>query len=138
MWEYEHSAETTAPQQALWHRWSDMAAWPSWNDGIEKIKIDGPFAAGTTFTMTPPGMNPCACALWRSCPASRSPTRWTPATCRTHPAPARAAAGRPDSGDLPDRDHRPGRRPGRAGDLGPAITGDFPEVLTALVKLAEA
>jgi len=26
-----------------------------WNDGIEKIQIDGPFAIGTTFQMTPPG-----------------------------------------------------------------------------------
>ena len=44
MWEYEHSAETIATQEKLWRHWTDMAAWPSWNDGIEKIEIDGPFA----------------------------------------------------------------------------------------------
>jgi hypothetical protein len=35
MWEYEYSVETTAAPEALWHHWSDMAAWPQWNDGIE-------------------------------------------------------------------------------------------------------
>src|SRR5579859_2115665 len=58
MWEYEHSVETTASPQALWARWSDMAGWPHWNDGIERIEIDGPFTVGTTFTMTPPGDEP--------------------------------------------------------------------------------
>jgi hypothetical protein len=54
MWEYEHSVVTSVAPEALWHRWSDMAAWPEWNDGIEKMQIDGPFEVGTTFTMTPP------------------------------------------------------------------------------------
>src|SRR4051794_12105258 len=58
MWEYEHSVETTATPAALWRHWSDMAAWPVWNEGIEKIEIGGPFAVGTTFTMTPPGEDP--------------------------------------------------------------------------------
>src|SRR5579859_1333228 len=55
MWEYQHSVETTAAADALWRHWSDMAAWPQWNDGIAKLEIDGPFAVGTTFRMTPPG-----------------------------------------------------------------------------------
>lgn len=55
MWEYEHSVDTAAAPDAIWRHWSDMAAWPQWNDGIEKITIDGPFAVGTTFTMTPRG-----------------------------------------------------------------------------------
>ena len=58
MWEYEHSAETTAAPQVVWRLWSDVAGWPQWNNGIEKITVDGPFAVGTTFTMTPPGDEP--------------------------------------------------------------------------------
>ncbi|HYZ57167.1 MAG TPA: SRPBCC family protein, partial [Streptosporangiaceae bacterium] len=63
MWEYEHSVETTAAPEVVWRHWSDMAAWPQWNSGIEKITIDGPFAAGTTFTMTPPGDEPIQMCL---------------------------------------------------------------------------
>ena len=58
MWEYEYSLETSAGPGALWRHWADMAAWPQWNDGIETIDVHGPFAVGTTFTMTPPGDEP--------------------------------------------------------------------------------
>ena len=34
--------------------------WKTWNAGIEHIDIDGPFAAGTWFTMKPPGEDPLA------------------------------------------------------------------------------
>jgi uncharacterized protein YndB with AHSA1/START domain len=52
MWEYEHSVQTTASPEALWRHWSDLRSWPQWNTGIERIETDGPFAVGTTFTMT--------------------------------------------------------------------------------------
>src|SRR6266516_7617650 len=55
MWEYEYSHETRADAGALWRHWADMAGWSQWNDGIEAIDVEGPFAVGTTFTMTPPG-----------------------------------------------------------------------------------
>src|SRR5207248_557441 len=55
MWEYEYSAETAVAPQALWRCWSDMEAWPEWNDGLDEIEIDGPFEVGTEFTMTLPG-----------------------------------------------------------------------------------
>jgi len=58
MWEYEHSVDSPAAPEAVWRIWSDVAAWPRWNHGIEKITIDGPFAPGTRFTMTPPGEGP--------------------------------------------------------------------------------
>ena len=49
MWEYEHRVETTATAPELWRHWSDMAAWPSWNAGIQKIDVDGyvPFEKGS-------------------------------------------------------------------------------------------
>ena len=58
MWEYEYSHQTSATPEALWRHWADMPAWPQWNDGIETIDVEGPFAVGTTFTMTPPGDEP--------------------------------------------------------------------------------
>jgi len=138
MWEYEHSVKTTAPRQALWRRWSDMAAWPSWNDGIEKIEIDGPFAVGTTFTMTPPGDEPVRLRIVEIVPGESFTDQMDAGNFvvrtlhRLEP--------------LPDGRTRVIYRTeitGPAADqvgpqLGPAITGDFPEVLAALVKLAEA
>jgi uncharacterized protein YndB with AHSA1/START domain len=58
MWKHEHSVETTATPEALWRHWSDMATWPQWNDSVDAIDVEGPFAVGTIFTVTPPGQEP--------------------------------------------------------------------------------
>jgi uncharacterized protein YndB with AHSA1/START domain len=137
MWEYEHSVETAAPADVVWCLWSDIAGWPRWNAGVEQITIDGPFAAGTTFTMTPPGDEPIRMRL-------------------TEVVPGQLFTDEMDAGDFVVRTmHRlepaPGGRTriiyrteltGPAADqagpqLGPAITADFPGVLAALAKLAE-
>jgi uncharacterized protein YndB with AHSA1/START domain len=136
MWEYEYSTETTATPEALWRYWSDVAAWPEWNAGVEKIEVDGPFAVGTTVTMTPPGDEPIGLRLVEVVPGERFTDEM-------------------DAGDFVVRtEHRleptaTGTRvvyrteiTGPAADqvgpeLGPAITADFPDVVAALVKLAE-
>ncbi|MGV9902340.1 polyketide cyclase [Streptomyces sp. NPDC003388] len=58
MWEYEHSIETGANPEAIWRLWADVENWGTWNAEIEKIEKNGPFAAGTQITMTPPGDAP--------------------------------------------------------------------------------
>ncbi|HZR49887.1 MAG TPA: SRPBCC family protein [Streptosporangiaceae bacterium] len=137
MWEYEHSVATTASAEALWRHWSDVPAWPSWNAGIEKIEIDGPFQVGTAFTMTPPGDDPVSMRLTEVVPgelftdemdagdfAVRTTHRLTP-----------TADGRTR---VTYRTEITGPAAGQVGpELGPAITADFPEVLAALVALAE-
>jgi Polyketide cyclase / dehydrase and lipid transport len=55
VWSYEHGVETTAEPAAIWRRWADVERWPEWNDDIERIRIDGPFQAGSTISMTPRG-----------------------------------------------------------------------------------
>lgn len=42
--------ETTidATPQAVWAVWSDMTAYPSWDPREETMRLDGPFATGTT------------------------------------------------------------------------------------------
>ncbi|GAA3453734.1 SRPBCC family protein [Dactylosporangium matsuzakiense] len=137
MWEYQHSAETTAAPEVLWRHWSSIAEWPRWNAGIAAIEVDGPFAAGTEFTMTPPDGEPLRMRL----------TEVVPGTLFTDEM---------DAGDFVVRTvHR--LEPGEAGatrvvyrteitgpaadqvgpQLGPAITADFPDVVAALVRLAE-
>lgn len=57
MWAHEETIETSATAARVWELFSDVARWKDWNAGIETIQIHGPFKAGTTFTMHPPGQD---------------------------------------------------------------------------------
>lgn len=137
MWEYEHSARTSASPEAVWRHWSDMAAWPVWNAGIDTMEIGGPFAVGTTFTMTPPGEDPVTMRL-------------------TEIVPGELFTDEMDAGEFVVRTMHRLRPAGTGGTtivyrteitgpaadqigpvIGPAITADFPDVLAALAKVAE-
>jgi hypothetical protein len=41
-------ATLAGDQQAIWDTWTDMASYPSWDPREEELRIDGPFAVGTT------------------------------------------------------------------------------------------
>jgi uncharacterized protein YndB with AHSA1/START domain len=137
MWEYEYAIETEAAPSALWRFWSDIAGWPAWNDGIEKIEVDGPLEPGTTFRMTPPGEEPVRMRI-------------------AEVEPGLSFVDEFDAGEFVVRTvHRLEPQPGGgtrivyrtefvgpAADqvgpqLGPQITADFPDVLAALVRAAE-
>jgi hypothetical protein len=137
MWEYEHSVETTASAEALWQHWSDVPTWPSWNAGIEKIEIAGPFQAGTAFTMTPPGDDPVSMRLTEVVPGELFTDEMDAGdfVVRTVHRLAPVPGGRTR---ITYRTEITGPAAGQAGpELGPAITADFPDVLSALVTLAE-
>ena len=138
MWHYEHSVDTTANQETLWRLWSDIPGGPRWNEGIAQIEFGGPFVAGSKFTMTPPGQDPIEMRIIEVVPGELFTDGM-------------------DAGDFLVRtihrldDARDGRTrvtyrteiTGPAADdvgpmLGPEITADFPQVIAALVKLAEA
>jgi len=55
MWTYEFSATAEVTPSAVWTLWADPLSWHTWNDGVGEVEVHGPFAAGTAFTMTPPG-----------------------------------------------------------------------------------
>ncbi|MFI5912243.1 SRPBCC family protein [Dactylosporangium sp. NPDC051541] len=138
MWAYQHSVETTAAPEVLWRHWSAVAQWPEWNAGVARISIDGPFEAGTSFTMTPPGEEPLRMRL-------------------TEVVPGKLFTDELDAGEFVVRTVH-SLEPGAAGttrvvyrteisgpaadavgpQVGPAITADFPDVLAALVRLAES
>lgn len=138
MWTCEHSVETTASPGSIWRLWSDVATWGEWNADIEQIEISGPFAPGSTIAMTPVGEDTVELRIAEA-------------------SEPRLFVDEADLGDVLVRtthriDPRDGGRSlvtyrmeisGPAADavgpeLGPQISGDFPETLAALVERAGA
>jgi len=138
MWEYEYSVDTAVAPDTVWRYWSDPATWPQWNKGIEKIQIDGPFTVGTTLQMTPPGENPIALRLVDIVPGELFTDEMDAGdfTVRTLHRLEQTAAGMTR---IIYRTEITGSAADLVGpQLGPAITADFPDVLAALVRVAES
>jgi uncharacterized protein YndB with AHSA1/START domain len=136
MWEYEYRLETSAAPEALWRHWADMASWPQWNDGIETITADGPFAVGTVFTMTPPGEEPILMRLTEIKPGESFTDEMDAGdfVVRTEHRLEPAADGQTR---IVYRTEITGAASGQVGpELGPQITADFPEVVAALARRA--
>ena len=133
MWTHEESIETSAVPSRVWALFADVARWKDWNAGIESIELHGPFIAGTTFTMRPPGQDPLTSTLTEVKPNQSfidetvvDDTRVL-VSHKLEPLPSggtRIIYSTEISGP-------------EAAAIGPMVTGDFPEVLAALKKLAE-
>ena len=48
-------AHSSAAPTAFFARWADMASWPEWNADTEWVRLDGPFAEGSTGQLKPRG-----------------------------------------------------------------------------------
>jgi hypothetical protein len=48
-------ATSIAPPAAFFARWADMDTWPEWDEAVQWVRRDGPFAEGTTGTLKPKG-----------------------------------------------------------------------------------
>jgi hypothetical protein len=48
-------ATSTAAPSAIFARWADVATWPEWNTDTEWVRLNGPFATGTTGVLKPKG-----------------------------------------------------------------------------------
>src|SRR5881296_3800174 len=68
MWSTEHAIETAAAPEAIWKLWADVAGWPAWNADLEKAELSGPFAAGSTITMTSPDQDPIRLRIAEAAP----------------------------------------------------------------------
>ena len=114
-----------------------MPAWPRWNDGIERIDVDGPFEAGTTFTMTPPGAEPIRMRLVEIEPGTSFTDEMDAGdfVVRTEHRLEPAAGGLTR---IVYRTQITGAAAGQVGpELGPQVTADFPEVVAALARRAK-
>jgi hypothetical protein len=132
-WQQQFSIETSASPAAIWRRFRDVAGWKRWNAGIEAIELEGPFQDGTWFTMKPPGQDALRSQLIyvRENEGFIDETRVGDLTVQV--------AHRIES--LPAHRTRitysVHARGAGAAEIGPAISSDFPDVLAALVALAE-
>ncbi len=55
MFSTEASFITKANPETIWKLWSEVSTWHLWDDGIEAVTLEGPFAAGSAGTLTPKG-----------------------------------------------------------------------------------
>ena len=133
MWTATTTIATTASPQALWRLFEDVAGWTAWNAGIEHAALDGPFAAGSTFEMKPPGMDALRSTLRDVRPHEGLVDETVLEDTRflvSHELQALDCGG--------TRVVYAVRVEGpEAATLGPLVTADFPEVLAALKALAE-
>lgn len=138
MWATEHSVETTASPEAIWRLWSDVGSWPEWNADIEHIEISGPFAQGSTISMTPIGDDPVELRIAEAAEPDLfvDEADLGDVVVRTTHRIARLDEGRIR---VTYRMEITGPAADTIGpELGPQISGDFPETLAALVRQAES
>jgi uncharacterized protein YndB with AHSA1/START domain len=137
MWTNEQSIETTASAEAVWRLWSDVSGWADWNADIEHIELSGPFAAGSTITMTPAGQDPVELRIAEAVEPKSfvDEADLGDVVVRTTHSVERVDD---DRNRVTYRMEISGPAADSVGpELGPQISGDFPETLAALVERAE-
>lgn len=136
MWDYEYSATAEVTPNAVWTLWADPLGWHAWNDGVGEVEVHGPFAAGTAFTMTPPGQDTIHMTITEVVPDQA----WTD-VCEF---PGLLITTRHLIDDLGGgrtkvtyRTEITGEAAAEVGpELGPQICADFPDVVTKLLAMA--
>src|SRR4029450_9568756 len=137
MWINEQSIETAASPEAIWRLWSDVAGWPEWNADIEHIEISGPFAVGSTISMTPVGQDPIELRIAEAVEPELfvDEAKLGDVVVRTIHRVERLEG---DRSRVVYRMEISGEAADTAGPApGPKISADFPEVLSALARRAE-
>jgi Polyketide cyclase / dehydrase and lipid transport len=131
---YTYSVEADVPASAVWALYEDVDSWPSWDAQAERITREGPFAAGSGGTMKFRGQDPLPYRLAKVEPL-REFVDETPVgdvVVRVSHLLETLASGRLRITYGAEID---GPRE-QAEQLGPAITGDFPDTIDSLIALA--
>jgi hypothetical protein len=138
MWSTEHSVDTSAAPEEIWQLWADVGAWPEWNGDIERIELNGEFAAGSRILMTPIGEETVELLIADAVEPElfvdeahlgEIVVRTTHRVERTDAEHSRVTYRMEITGADAD---------GLGPQIGPEISGDFPETLAALVARAES
>jgi Polyketide cyclase / dehydrase and lipid transport len=137
VWTNEHSIETAASPEAIWRLWSDVAGWSEWNADIEHIEMSGPFAAGSTISMTPVGQDPIELRIAETSEPDLFVDEATLADVVVRTI-HRVEGLEGDRSRVVYRMEITGPAADTVGpELGPQISADFPETLSALAQHAE-
>jgi uncharacterized protein YndB with AHSA1/START domain len=138
MWANEHSVETSAAPEQIWRLWADVARWPEWNGDIERIELIGPFAAGSRILMTPIGDETVELRITEAVEPDRfvDEADMGEVVVRTIHHVRRID---PDRARVTYRMEITGPAADTLGpQIGPEISGDFPQTLAGLVARAES
>lgn len=137
MWTAEHTIETTAATDAIWRAWADVSSWPEWNADLAQAELSGEFAAGSAIRMTSVDGDTIELRIAQA----EKPQLFVDeaelggVTVRTTHRVEDAGA---DRGRIVYRMEISGPEADTIGpELGPQISGDFPEVLAALAERVE-
>ena len=136
MWNYEFSAEADVTPHAVWTLWADPLGWHTWNEGAGLVELHGPFAAGTEFTMTPPGQDPIHMTITEVVPdkAWVDVCEFPGLVIPTHHLIEDLGSGRTK---VTYRTEITGDAAAEIGpELGPQICADFPDVVGKLLETA--
>lgn len=136
MWTVAHTVSTPADPAAIWRLWADVAGWPSWNADLATAELSGSFTEGSMITMTPRDGEPVRLRIAEATPEKLFVDEADLGDVVVRTAHVLEAA--PDGRTLVTyRMEITGPAADTVGpSLGPAISGDFPETLEALVALA--
>jgi hypothetical protein len=137
MWSTEESIETNASADAIWRLWADVPRWPDWNADIEHIELSGPFATGGKISMTPIGQEPVDLRIEEAIEPELfiDVAALDDVVVRTIHRVERIDD---DRNRVIYRMEITGPAADEVGpQLGPEISGDFPQTLVALIDRAE-
>jgi uncharacterized protein YndB with AHSA1/START domain len=137
MWADEHRIETTAPPEAIWRLWADVHGWPEWNADLANAELEGEFRPGSTIRMTSVEGEVVELRIAETdepvlfvdeADLGAVTVRTTHRVDRVEGDRVRIAYRMEITGPEADR---------LGPELGPQISGDFPDVLQALAARAE-
>ncbi|HEY9470051.1 MAG TPA: SRPBCC family protein [Propionibacteriaceae bacterium] len=132
---YTHSVETEVRPEAIWALYEDVTTWPSWDSQAERIIRDGPFQTGTTGTMKFVGQEPLAYRLAKV----ETPREFVDETS-AGPLVVRVShllEPLPDGRTRLTYSAEIDGPEDEAQQVGPMVTGDFPETMASLIALAK-
>jgi uncharacterized protein YndB with AHSA1/START domain len=137
MWSSAHSVETSASPEAVWCLWADVPRWPEWNADLARAELDGPFAAGSTIRMTSREGETVELRIAEAVEPERFVDEADLGTIVVRTTHRLEEAG-PRRVRVVFRMEITGSEADTVGpELGPQISGDFPDVLAALAERAE-
>ena len=137
MWTAEHSIEADASPESIWRLWADVPRWPEWNADLAHAELEGEFRPRSTIRMTSNEGDVIELQIADAVEPEQfiDEADLGSVTVRTT---HRLEPAGPDRIRIVYRMEISGPDADAVGpELGPQISGDFPDVLKALADRAE-